>query len=81
MSLYNSNSIRTNDKFCVSLYFLLSINDLCFRPDGSQLIVAAGNKVLVYEPLDGSLIKALPGKLRLNFLSQTKIILNLSSNE
>ncbi len=40
---------------------LYSINDLCFRPDGSQLIVAAGNRVLVYDPLDGSLVKALPG--------------------
>ncbi len=40
---------------------VLSIHDLAFRPDGSQLIVAAGNRVLVYDPIDGSLIKALPG--------------------
>ncbi|RNA29290.1 Intraflagellar transport 122-like protein [Brachionus plicatilis] len=38
-----------------------SINDLCFRPDGSQLIVAAGNKVLVFDPLDCKLIKGLAG--------------------
>jgi intraflagellar transport protein 122 len=40
---------------------LFRINDLCFKPDGTQLIVAAGNKILVYDPLDGSLIKSLPG--------------------
>lgn len=34
---------------------------MCFRPDGAQLIVAAGNKVLVFDPLDGTLIKALAG--------------------
>ncbi|CAF0800008.1 unnamed protein product [Brachionus calyciflorus] len=38
-----------------------SIHDLCFRPDGTQLVVAAGNKVLVFDPLDGTLIKALAG--------------------
>ncbi|KAK3103245.1 hypothetical protein FSP39_017787 [Pinctada imbricata] len=35
--------------------------DLCFRPDGSQLIVAAGNRVLVYDTNDGSLIQPLKG--------------------
>nr|XP_034307390.1 intraflagellar transport protein 122 homolog isoform X7 [Crassostrea gigas] len=34
---------------------------LCFRPDGSQLIVAAGNRVLVYDTNDGSLIQPLKG--------------------
>ena len=38
-----------------------SIWDLCFRPDGSQLIVAAGNRVLVYDTNDGSLIQPLKG--------------------
>lgn len=35
--------------------------DLCFRPDGSQLIVAAGNRVLVYDTSDGTLIQPLKG--------------------
>uniref|UniRef100_K1QVZ0 Intraflagellar transport protein 122 homolog n=1 Tax=Magallana gigas TaxID=29159 RepID=K1QVZ0_MAGGI len=38
-----------------------SIWGLCFRPDGSQLIVAAGNRVLVYDTNDGSLIQPLKG--------------------
>lgn len=28
-------------------YYFFSIYDMCFRPDGTQLIVAAGNRVLV----------------------------------
>uniref|UniRef100_A0A671RXG8 Intraflagellar transport protein 122 homolog n=1 Tax=Sinocyclocheilus anshuiensis TaxID=1608454 RepID=A0A671RXG8_9TELE len=38
-----------------------SIYDLAFRPDGSQLIVAAGNRVLVYDTADGTLIQPLKG--------------------
>ena len=37
------------------------IYDLCFRPDGTQLIVAAGQRVLVYDTNDGSLIQPLKG--------------------
>ncbi|XP_023209528.1 intraflagellar transport protein 122 homolog [Centruroides sculpturatus] len=37
------------------------IYDLAFRPDGSQLIVAAGYRVLVYDTNDGSLVQALKG--------------------
>lgn len=37
------------------------IYDLCFRPDGSHLIVAAGQRVLVYDTSDGSLIQPLKG--------------------
>ncbi|XP_045581276.1 intraflagellar transport protein 122 homolog [Procambarus clarkii] len=37
------------------------IYDLCFRPDGSQLIVAAGNRVLVYDTTDGALVQPLKG--------------------
>uniref|UniRef100_A0A672SCQ1 Intraflagellar transport protein 122 homolog n=1 Tax=Sinocyclocheilus grahami TaxID=75366 RepID=A0A672SCQ1_SINGR len=37
------------------------ISDLAFRPDGSQLIVAAGNRVLVYDTADGTLIQPLKG--------------------
>ncbi|XP_063986829.1 intraflagellar transport protein 122 homolog [Diachasmimorpha longicaudata] len=37
------------------------IYDLCFNPDGSQLIVAAGQQVLVYESEKGVLIQTLKG--------------------
>ncbi|XP_050737940.1 intraflagellar transport protein 122 homolog [Eriocheir sinensis] len=37
------------------------IYDLCFKPDGSQLIVAAGNRVLVYDTTDGALVQPLKG--------------------
>uniref|UniRef100_A0A8C8HPU5 Intraflagellar transport protein 122 homolog n=1 Tax=Oncorhynchus tshawytscha TaxID=74940 RepID=A0A8C8HPU5_ONCTS len=43
------------------LHFLPSIYDLAFKPDGSQLIVAAGNRVLVYDTSDGTLIQPLKG--------------------
>ena len=42
------------------------IYDLCFRPDGSQLVVAAGQRVLVYDTADGTLIQ--PLKVRKIFL-------------
>lgn len=38
-----------------------SILDICFKPDGSQIVVASGNRVLVYSTLDGSLIQPLKG--------------------
>ncbi|RXG56418.1 Intraflagellar transport protein [Armadillidium vulgare] len=38
-----------------------NIYALCFNPDGSQLIVAAGNRVLVYDTNDGALIQPLKG--------------------
>ncbi|CAN7941150.1 unnamed protein product [Ixodes pacificus] len=37
------------------------IYDLSFKPDGSQLIVAAGTRVLVYDTSDGALIQPLKG--------------------
>ena len=37
------------------------IYDLCFRPDGTQLVVAAGQRVLVYDTSDGTLIQPLKG--------------------
>ncbi|XP_013000487.1 intraflagellar transport protein 122 homolog isoform X4 [Cavia porcellus] len=37
------------------------IYDLAFKPDGTQLIVAAGNRLLVYETSDGTLIQPLKG--------------------
>ncbi|XP_073900563.1 intraflagellar transport protein 122 homolog isoform X7 [Castor canadensis] len=37
------------------------IYGLAFKPDGTQLIVAAGNKLLVYDASDGSLLQPLKG--------------------
>uniref|UniRef100_T1IRE0 Intraflagellar transport protein 122 homolog n=1 Tax=Strigamia maritima TaxID=126957 RepID=T1IRE0_STRMM len=37
------------------------IYDLTFNPDGTQLIVAAGSRVLVYDTSDGTLIQPLKG--------------------
>lgn len=37
------------------------VYDLAFKPDGSQLIIAAGLRVLVYDVADGSLIQPLKG--------------------
>ena len=53
---------KSNHLF-ICFAFPYSIYDLCFRPDGSQLIVAAGNRVLVYDTTDGALVQPLKGKL------------------
>ncbi|XP_076277313.1 intraflagellar transport protein Oseg1 isoform X1 [Lasioglossum baleicum] len=37
------------------------IYDLCFNPEGTQLVVAAGQQVLVYETNEGALIQPLKG--------------------
>ncbi|XP_008073019.1 intraflagellar transport protein 122 homolog isoform X3 [Carlito syrichta] len=37
------------------------IYDLTFKPDGTQLILAAGNRLLVYETSDGTLLQPLKG--------------------
>ena len=50
-----------NLSLIVSLYSLYSVWDMCFKPDGSQLIVAAGNRVLVYDASDGTMVQPLKG--------------------
>jgi len=37
------------------------VYDVAFKPDGTQILAAAGNKVLVYNATDGKLIAALKG--------------------
>jgi len=40
---------------------LLQVYDCCFNPAGTQLIVACGNLVLMYDPTDGLLMHRLRG--------------------
>lgn len=36
-----------------------SVHCICYAPDGSQLVVAAGDRLLIYNPNDGSLLNTL----------------------
>ncbi|XP_053684288.1 intraflagellar transport protein 122 homolog [Sabethes cyaneus] len=40
---------------------IASVHAVCFHPDGLQLIVGAGEKVLVYDSIDGNIISSLKG--------------------
>ncbi|XP_045784631.1 intraflagellar transport protein 122 homolog [Maniola jurtina] len=48
------NKIHEADKIEFS-----SVHTICFSPDGTQLIVGAGEKVMVYDPRDGALVQLL----------------------
>ncbi|CAB3406016.1 unnamed protein product [Caenorhabditis bovis] len=37
------------------------IYDLAFKPDGSEILVAADNKVIIYDGIDGTLLQTLKG--------------------
>lgn len=41
--------------------FRCCVYDLAFKPDGSELLVAADVKVLIYDGTDGTLLQALKG--------------------
>lgn len=56
----HNETFETCFNFIVTNY-LYSIYDLCFNPDGTQLVVASGNRVLVYDTGDGALIQPLKG--------------------
>ncbi|XP_061864222.1 intraflagellar transport protein 122 homolog isoform X3 [Colius striatus] len=47
--------------FAVGVFPGINIYDLAFKPDGTQLIIAAGNRLLVYDTSDGTLIQPLKG--------------------
>ncbi len=47
----------------------LAVNDVAFSPDGSKVIAAVGNRVLLYRSSDGDLIDSLRGELLLLSLS------------
>ena len=47
--------------FCFYSSILALITNSSLRPDGTQIIVAAGQRVLVYDTSDGSLIQPLKG--------------------
>ncbi|XP_049885903.1 intraflagellar transport protein 122 homolog [Pectinophora gossypiella] len=48
------NKIHEADKVEFS-----SVHSICFSPDGTQLVVGAGEKVMVYDPRDGALVQLL----------------------
>ncbi|CAG4962305.1 unnamed protein product [Parnassius apollo] len=48
------NKIHEADKIESS-----SIHAICFNPEGTQLVVGAGEKVMVYDPRDGALVQLL----------------------
>ncbi|XP_072931134.1 intraflagellar transport protein 122 homolog [Epargyreus clarus] len=48
------NKIHEADKLNCS-----SVHAVCFSPDGTQLVVGAGEKVMVYDPRDGALVQLL----------------------
>ena len=49
------DKIQDKDQLPVTVY------DIAFHPDGSQLIVASGSKILVYDTADGTLVRPLKG--------------------
>lgn len=49
------NFVKSKENFRCCVY------DLAFKPDGSELLVAAGTKVLIYDGTDGTLLQSLKG--------------------
>ncbi|KAI8430718.1 hypothetical protein MSG28_000902 [Choristoneura fumiferana] len=48
------NKIHEADKIEFSC-----VHTICYSPDGTQLVIGAGEKVMVYDPRDGSLVQLL----------------------
>uniref|UniRef100_A0A915D5G1 Intraflagellar transport protein 122 homolog n=1 Tax=Ditylenchus dipsaci TaxID=166011 RepID=A0A915D5G1_9BILA len=57
------------------------IYDLAFKPDGTQLLVAIGNRVIVYDPNDGSVIISLKDKTVIVWSDQHEGLLKYTHNE
>ncbi|GMF52524.1 unnamed protein product [Phytophthora fragariaefolia] len=53
MDFHDKVPERNGEKFVVQ--------DLAFRPDGSQVVAAVGTRVLVYDAVDGTLLHSLKG--------------------
>ncbi|ETN80766.1 hypothetical protein NECAME_08940 [Necator americanus] len=45
----------------IGLRAIHCVYDLAFKPDGSELLVAADNKVIIYDGIDGTLLQVLKG--------------------
>lgn len=46
-------------KTSIQKRFCFSVHAICFNPEGTQLVVGAGEKVMVYDPRDGALVQLL----------------------
>jgi intraflagellar transport protein 122 len=44
------------------------VNDIAFKPDGTQLVAAVGNRVLVYDAVDGDLLHSLKARTHTRLL-------------
>lgn len=55
-SEYHNNDLLLYNVIC---FDSSSVHCICYAPDGSQLVVAAGDRLLIYNPNDGSLLNTL----------------------
>ena len=41
-----------------------AVHDLCYRPDGALLVAAVGSQLIVYDAVDGRILKTRVGECR-----------------